>query len=77
MVPGGARVPGRLLQLRGEPPDPETGDGLSAAEWNRGQQPRSAAPASSQSVLHGQDVHQIGQGLQEALELREGPQQDD
>ena len=69
LVPGGARVPGSLLQLRGEPPDPETGDSLSATEWDRGQQPSSAASASCEPVLHGQDVHQIGQGLQEALEL--------
>ena len=69
MVPGGARVPGSILQLRGEPPDTETGDSVSATEWDSGQQPSSAASASCEPVLHGQDVHQIGQGLQEALEL--------
>ena len=68
---------GGLLQLRGEPPDPQTGDGLPPAEWDGGQQSRGTAPARREPVLHGQDVHQVRQGLQEALELREGPQQDD
>lgn len=68
---------GCLLQLRGEPPDPQTGDCLPPAEWDSGQQSRRAAPARREPVLHGQDVHQVRQGLQEALELREGPKQDD
>ena len=77
LVQGGARVSGGLLQLRGEPPDPKTGDGLPPAEWDSGKQSCGAAPPRREPVLHGQDVHQVRQGLQEALELREGPQQDD
>ena len=65
---------GRLLQLRGEPPDPETGDCVPPAERDRGKQPCSAAPARRQPVLHGQALRQVGQGLQAALELRESPQ---
>ena len=77
LVPGGTGVPGRLLQLRGQPPDPQTGDSLSPAEWDCSKQSCSTAPTCRQPVLHGQDVCQVRQGLQETLELREGPKQDD
>ena len=64
-------------QLCGEPPDSKTRNSLPAPERNCRQQPGRPATEGREPVLHGQDVHQVGQGLQEALELREGSEQDD
>ncbi len=60
LVQGGARVRGRLLQLRSQQPGrPQTGDSLPLAERHSGQQPFGQAEPGSQPVLHGQDEHQI------------------
>ena len=69
MVQRRARVCGSLLQFRGQSSDSETRDGVSSSEWHGCQQPRSSAHESRQSILHGQDVHQVRQGVQEAVEL--------